>query len=80
MNERVLDVRGAKCPVPIVKAKRALDAMEPGETLRVLTTDPGSIADFQGWTMTSKLAALMEQTTETEAGGPVYVHVLARKG
>lgn len=79
MSERLLDVRGAKCPVPIVKAKQALDAMAPGETVRVLSTDPGSVADFQGWAMTSKLATLMEQTTETDDEGPVYVHVLARK-
>jgi tRNA 2-thiouridine synthesizing protein A len=79
MEEKVLDVRGAKCPVPIVKAKQALDAMTPGETLRVLATDPGSVNDFQGWAKTSKLALLRSQATEIQSGVEVYVHVLERK-
>lgn len=79
MEEKVLDVRGAKCPVPIVKAKQALDGMAPGQTLRVLATDPGSVNDFQGWAKTSKLALLRSQGTETDSGVEVYVHVLERK-
>ena len=81
MEKKTLDVRGAKCPVPIVKAKQALDGMKPGDLLEVLATDPGSVADFQGWAKTSKLAALREQRTETEPPGrQVFVHVLERKG
>jgi tRNA 2-thiouridine synthesizing protein A len=81
MDKKTLDVRGAKCPVPIVKAKQALDGMAPGEELSVLATDPGSVADFQGWVRTSKLATLKEQRTETEPPGrQVFVHVLVRKG
>lgn len=80
MEKKTLDVRGAKCPVPIVKAKQALDALKPGEQIEVLATDPGSVQDFQGWTKTSKLAVLKEQRTETEASGrAVYVHVLEKK-
>ncbi|MCW5892770.1 MAG: sulfurtransferase TusA family protein [bacterium] len=80
MEDEVLDVRGAKCPVPIVKAKQALDAMAPGQQLRVLATDPGSVPDFQGWAKTSKLASLESQAEETDGGATVYVHVLRRKG
>jgi TusA-related sulfurtransferase len=80
MDRKTLDVRGAKCPVPIVRAKQALDAMQPGEQLEVFATDPGSVPDFQGWARTSKLAVLKEQRTETEPPGrAVYVHVLERK-
>jgi TusA-related sulfurtransferase len=79
MAEKVLDVRGAKCPVPIVKAKQALDGLAAGDTLRVLATDPGSVPDFQGWAKTSKLASLKEQTTETDGGVQVFVHVLERR-
>lgn len=81
MAKQTLDVRGAKCPVPIVKAKQALDGLKPGDVLEVQATDPGSVADFQGWARTSKLATLAEQRTETEpTGRVVYVHVLERRG
>ena len=81
METRKLDVRGTKCPVPIVKAKKEIDAMRGGEVLEVLATDPGSVQDFQGWAKTSKLAVLREQRTERdETGRDVYVHVLERKG
>lgn len=74
-----LDVRGAKCPVPIVKAKQAIEQLAPGELLEVLSTDRGSIADFQGWAKTSKLALLKGQRTETADGGEIFVHLLERR-
>ena len=81
METRKLDVRGAKCPVPIVKAKKEIDVMHAGDLLEVLATDPGSVSDFQGWVKTSKVAVLKEQRTEKdETGREVYVHVLERKG
>jgi len=77
---RKLDVRGAKCPIPIVKAKKEIDAMSPGEILEVHATDPGSVPDFQGWARMAKTAILKEQRTEKdETGREVYVHVLERK-
>jgi tRNA 2-thiouridine synthesizing protein A len=80
MEKKTLDVRGLKCPVPIVRAKQALDALKAGDQLEVVATDPGSVPDFQGWARTSKLAALKEQRSETEAGGrQVFIHVLERK-
>ena len=74
-----LDVRGAKCPIPIIKAKKELDSMTPGEQLEVLSTDPGSVPDFQGWVKVNKKAALNSQRTEKdETGRDVYVHLLER--
>jgi TusA-related sulfurtransferase len=79
MERKQLDVRGTKCPVPIVRAKKEIDAMRAGDLLEVLATDPGSVSDFQGWAKTSKLAALREQRTETDsAGKAIYIHVLER--
>jgi len=49
-----LDVRGAKCPIPIVKAKKEVDQMQPGELLEVVSTDPGSLPDFKGWRKPAK--------------------------
>lgn len=42
-----LDVRGYNCPIPLLRAKKALSGMQAGELLRVLTTDPGSEIDFK---------------------------------
>ena len=41
-----LDTKGMNCPMPILKAKKALTDMSAGDTLRVESTDPGSVADF----------------------------------
>ena len=79
MATKTLDAKGLKCPMPIVKAKKEIDAMSAGDLLEVQATDPGSVADFQGWAKSSKTAVLKEQRTETGADGkPVYVHVLER--
>lgn len=44
-----LDARGLNCPLPILKAKKALAEMASGQILRVLATDPGSVRDFQAF-------------------------------
>jgi TusA-related sulfurtransferase len=78
-NVKKLDVRGAKCPIPIIKAKKEMDSMAPGEQLEVLSTDPGSVPDFQGWVKVNKKAALNSQRTEKdETGREIYVHLLER--
>jgi TusA-related sulfurtransferase len=75
-----LDVRGTKCPIPIVKAKKEIDALAPGDQIEVIATDPGSMPDFVGWAKTSKNALLKSQRTEKdETGKDVYIHVLERK-
>ena len=80
MTKITLDVRGAKCPVPLVRAKQAIDTLSPGAVLEVLASDPGSIADFTGWAKVSRSALLREQRTEIDAEGrKVYVHILERK-
>lgn len=45
--ETLLDVRGLKCPMPLLKAKKALNELPAGALLRVLATDPGSERDFE---------------------------------
>jgi TusA-related sulfurtransferase len=45
--DRELDVKGLKCPLPILRTKKALSEMSPGEVLHVLATDPGSVKDFR---------------------------------
>ncbi len=47
MAETLLDVQGLTCPLPVLRANRALRGVTPGERLRVLATDRASVADFQ---------------------------------
>jgi tRNA 2-thiouridine synthesizing protein A len=49
MGETLLDVKGLNCPLPVLKANRALRLMTPGEKLRVLATDRASVADFRAF-------------------------------
>jgi TusA-related sulfurtransferase len=71
---RELDTRGLNCPLPILKAKKALAEMVSGETLRVVSTDAGSVRDFQAFARQTG-NDLVEQTTV----GPDYSHVLRRR-
>jgi len=45
-----LDVRGLSCPLPLLKAKQALNKLKPGQYLRVYATDSGSVRDFKSFT------------------------------
>jgi tRNA 2-thiouridine synthesizing protein A len=47
--DKDLDVRGLNCPLPILRAKKALSELASGQVLRVLATDPGSVKDFQAF-------------------------------
>ena len=49
MSDAVLDVKGMNCPLPVLKANRALRALTPGDKLRVLATDRASVADFRAF-------------------------------
>ena len=44
-----LDTTGLNCPMPILRAKKALKDLQPGEILRVTATDPGSVKDFEAF-------------------------------
>lgn len=45
-----LDARGLNCPLPILKAKKAINKINSGEVLRIIATDPGSVKDFEAFT------------------------------
>ncbi|HEY9856303.1 MAG TPA: sulfurtransferase TusA family protein [Stenomitos sp.] len=80
METKTLDAQGLKCPMPIVKAKKELDALTPGDVLKVIATDKGSVLDFQGWAKTNKAAELVSQETlQGDQGQELYVHYIRRK-
>ncbi len=49
MVTQTLDTKGLNCPLPILKAKKALGGLSTGDTLEVLSTDPGSVKDFEAF-------------------------------
>ncbi len=49
MSETLLDVKGMNCPMPVLKANRALRGLPGGARLRVLATDRAAVADFQAF-------------------------------
>ncbi len=62
-----LDARGLRCPLPLLKLKQGLNAMAAGEDIRVLTTDPGSVRDFQAFLRQAK-HELLDMQELGEAG------------
>ena len=75
MSNRELDVRGLNCPLPILRAKKALSEMEEAQTLRVLATDPGSVRDFQAFCKQTG----HELVSHTENPGQEYEFTVRRK-
>jgi tRNA 2-thiouridine synthesizing protein A len=77
MNDQqpiLLDVKGLNCPMPLLKAKKALNEMEPGMLLHVIATDPGSVRDFEVFSNQSG-HALLESREEDGS----YHYVLRKK-
>jgi TusA-related sulfurtransferase len=73
-----LDVKGAKCPMPLVKSRKAIGELGVGQVLKVVATDRGSVADFQGWARAARNVELVDQETVQEAGQNLYIHYLKR--
>jgi len=65
MAEHVLNAEGLNCPLPILKAKKALKAVPAGEILEIRATDPGSVADFAAFCNQTG-NELISSTTEGE--------------
>ena len=72
--DKDLDTRGLNCPLPILKAKKALSDMLAGQLLRVVSTDAGSTRDFQAFARQTG-NELMDQQTD----GADFIHVLKRR-
>lgn len=69
-----IDTRGLNCPLPILKAKKALADMQAGQLLRVVATDAGSVRDFQAFARQTGNELVEQQTAGTE-----FIHVLRRR-
>ncbi len=71
MADVVLDAKGLNCPLPILKAKKALKDVPPGGTLQVIATDPGSVADFEAF-----CRATGHQLMDSSADGGTYTFLI----
>ncbi|HRL99791.1 MAG TPA: sulfurtransferase TusA family protein, partial [Acidovorax sp.] len=69
-----IDTRGLNCPLPILKAKKALADMVSGQLLKVVATDSGSLRDFQAFAKQTGNELVEQQTV-----GDEFVHVLRRR-
>ncbi|NDG41660.1 MAG: sulfurtransferase TusA family protein [Betaproteobacteria bacterium] len=72
--QKEVDTRGLNCPLPILKAKKALAELQAGELLKVLSTDPGSMRDFQAFARQTGHELLEQQTV-----GDEFIHYLRRR-
>jgi len=72
--QKEIDTRGLNCPLPILKAKKALAELQSGEVLKVLATDPGSVRDFQAFARQTG-----NELLEQRNSGDEFVHFLRRR-
>ncbi len=72
--DREVDARGLSCPLPILRAKKTLAEMQSGQTLKVVSTDPGSVRDFQAFARQTGNTLLGQFSAERE-----FLHYLRRR-
>jgi len=72
--DKVVDTKGMLCPMPVVKAKLALEEMKPGQVAKVLSTDPGSMKDFPAWCQETGNRLLLAQ----EEGKRLYTFFIEK--
>lgn len=71
MADAVLDAKGLNCPLPILKAKKALKDVPSGGTLEIVATDPGSVADFEAF-----CRATGNELLDSKNDGGVYTFLI----
>lgn len=72
--DKEIDTSGLNCPLPILKAKKALSELQSGQVLKVIATDGGSLRDFQAFAKQTGNELLEQQTL-----GTTFIHVLRRR-
>ncbi len=69
-----IDTRGLNCPQPILKAKKALTELTSGDLLKVVSTDAGSVRDFQAFAKQTGNELISQETAGTD-----FIHVMRRR-
>ena len=72
--DKELDTRGLNCPLPILKAKKALNELSSGQMLKIVSTDAGSVRDFQAFAKQTG-----NELVEQQTAGADFIHVMRRR-
>ncbi len=72
--DKEIDTSGLNCPLPILKAKKALTELQSGQTLKVIATDPGSWRDFEAFARQTGNELVSQEKTESN-----FVYLLKRR-
>lgn len=72
--DKELDARGLNCPLPILRAKKALTDMESGQILHIVATDPGSVKDFDAFAKQTG-----NELLESKEEGSEYHYLIKKK-
>jgi tRNA 2-thiouridine synthesizing protein A len=75
MADQVLDAKGLNCPLPILRAKKALKTLPTGGTLEIHATDPGAVKDFEAFCNTTG-----NELVSSTQDGDVYIFVIRHSG
>lgn len=75
MADLTLDTKGLNCPLPILRAKKALKELPTGKTLEILATDPGSVKDFEAFCRTTG-----NELVDSRVDGGTYVFTIRHTG
>ena len=75
MADKLLDTKGLKCPLPVLRARKAMKDMAPGAVIEIQATDPGSVQDFKNFCETTG-HSLLAQRQE----GDVFVFEIKKVG
>ncbi len=65
-HDKDLDARGLNCPLPILRARKALNEMTAGQVLRIVATDPGSVKDFEAFCKQTANPLVEQAATDKE--------------
>ena len=72
--DKEIDTRGLNCPLPILRAKKALSELQSGQLLKVVSTDAGSMRDFQAFARQTG-----NQLISQQQAGQEFIHILRRR-
>ena len=72
--DKEIDTSGLNCPLPILKAKKALNELTSGQMLKVVSTDAGSVRDFQAFAKQTG-----NELVEQQTAGADFIHVMRRR-
>ncbi|NDJ86738.1 MAG: sulfurtransferase TusA family protein [Chloroflexi bacterium] len=73
--DEVLDCSGMSCPMPVLKTKKAVDKLQPGQVLKMIATDPGSQPDMEAWTKKTG-----HELLQSEKDGDKFVFFIKKVG